>query len=317
MELNRLPDDLLKEISQQLDNQNETLKNWVLADKRFYGLFQSHRLFLKLLEYVAKSKQEQVAWILKKHPELLLLKGNVTDYSGRQFENISAFQLALWALDVKYMAPTMLCCLPENKLGDRIRKELLRQYEELEKKSIHYTLDGVIHNEKYFNFSPLITALRTHKDNFQHWGKAARQTHWCTVVGKAQWFLPAHAAQHYCDQDEAFYPVPNFDKENFKRTLIFHNAITNTDYFWYSSSNDSFRLGVDCAVVHGTTLPGADGYEAWGCTGGLDTAAMAPIDLEAITALYERRSKHDLVALIQQLQTSRQEKAIKANCVLS
>ncbi|KTC78413.1 hypothetical protein [Legionella brunensis] len=315
-----LPDDSLKEIGQQLKKKDQTLSNLVLVNKKFYQLFQSARLLEKLLEHVAKGNQVKAEWIIKKHPELLLLKGKVTDYSGREFENISAFQLALWALDVKYMAPMMLKCLPKNETGKKIKNELLRQFEELKTKGIRYTLNGVIFNESHFSLSPLLTVLQTYVTNFYNLEKKQRQSYWCTVVGKAQWFVPAHIAQHYCDQEDNFCSTPKFDKDHFERNLTYYDALTNEPHFWFSPANESTGLGVNVGVVHGGALPGEAGYVAWGCLGGLDqAAAMAPIDLAALSTLYEVRMNRDLVHLEQELVSPHQITEIKPqhhNCVL-
>ena len=49
--------------------------------------------------HVAFGEQDEAKEMLKINPELLLHKGDVTDYSNRTFKGITAFQYALWALD--------------------------------------------------------------------------------------------------------------------------------------------------------------------------------------------------------------------------
>ncbi len=68
--------------------------------------------------------------LLRLSPEFLLEKGDFTDWGGRTFKNITAFQYALWARDFK-MIERMLKCIPVGEEGDAIRTELLRQYEQV------------------------------------------------------------------------------------------------------------------------------------------------------------------------------------------
>ncbi|WP_131739701.1 hypothetical protein [Legionella adelaidensis] len=61
--------------------------------------------------------------LLQKSPKFLLERGDVTDWAGRTFENITAFEYALWAKDFK-MIEMMLHCIPETEAGDAIRAAL-------------------------------------------------------------------------------------------------------------------------------------------------------------------------------------------------
>ena len=46
-----------------------------------------------------QGEQDQAEKIIKDNPSLLLSPGTVTDLSGREFKQITAFQYVLWALD--------------------------------------------------------------------------------------------------------------------------------------------------------------------------------------------------------------------------
>jgi hypothetical protein len=48
----------------------------------------------QLLQYVANGAQDQAEFILQRYPSCMMIRGNVTDPSGRKFINITAFELA-------------------------------------------------------------------------------------------------------------------------------------------------------------------------------------------------------------------------------
>jgi hypothetical protein len=53
----------------------------------------------ELLRLVVEGEQDQAEAMIKKDKNLLLAAGRIIDLSGREFERITAFQYALWALD--------------------------------------------------------------------------------------------------------------------------------------------------------------------------------------------------------------------------
>lgn len=63
--------------------------------------------------------------ILKKYPELLQERITFTDKSGRVFKDTSIWEYVIWALDMRYMAPMMLECVPHNKQGEVLRKVIV------------------------------------------------------------------------------------------------------------------------------------------------------------------------------------------------
>ncbi len=96
----------------------------------FHDDTRKNRLGRALLSHVIKGNQDTVVAMLKRYPELLLYRGNVVDYSGREFKNVTAFELATWALDVRHMAPAMLKCLTENEDGKNYSKELVPELQQ-------------------------------------------------------------------------------------------------------------------------------------------------------------------------------------------
>ena len=119
----------------------------------------------KLLLQVMHGEQDKAGVILKIRPDLLMIKGTATDYSGRTF-TCTAFQYALWALDTRYMCNMMLDCAPNSPDAQRIQQVLLNQLLAQELVGIEYQLEHRTVREKHYDFTPLLTALKTYVDNY-------------------------------------------------------------------------------------------------------------------------------------------------------
>ena len=156
----------------------------------------------QLLLHVARGEQDEAQVMLEDHPELLLHKGQVTDYSNRTFKNITAFQVALWALDW-HMWKMLRSYLPD--------EDAKAQLHDLE-------ANGTEHG-KHYDFTPLTQALRPCVDAYNCWKSDLYKHHWCKVVGLAQTQVPAHVANEYCRSDRAFYPTPSFLEPTLPRNL--------------------------------------------------------------------------------------------------
>lgn len=271
------------------------------------GLFKSH-LFAEDL--------------LKKSPEFLLERAHVTDWAGRTFkgriteehpedEGITAFQYAVWAKDFK-MIEMMIKCLSEANISEeereRIRAELLRQYEQvttLQGGGLTYThtyerpnldVNGipkkdaagnwdcetvtVERDENHFDLTPLINAYEDYEQNFDARTWPERDACWIKVIGTMQRLLPVHVLQRYCDPNTPFYPLKHktFHGE-FKRSSDFD--LTN-----YTSSIFVSSLSDDYALIRGpyNRLPWGSGGAgrvvaiALGGAAGLDLAAIRRLD---------------------------------------
>ncbi len=185
---------------------------------------------------VAKGNQSTVEKMLRKYPNLLLERGYVTDYSGRTFKNITAFQYALWALD-KHMWEALLASVPEDR--NDLHKDLLQQYQQLETEGLTYTIKSqTIKKEYHFDFQPLIQALQTQINyyNNQHWQKI--RAHWLTKVGGAQRLLPIHVINYYCCDETPFNLTSTFKEPTLKRNK----------YRYFRFFDDDTGLGVHFAL---------------------------------------------------------------------
>jgi len=190
----------------------------------------------KLLNHVIRGEEAEAKKMLEAKPRLLLERGLVTDYSGRQIEG-TAFQLALGAEDTQMcemIAPYF------NRLTDRAGEaEKLKQYQiqfpEQEEKAEVIREDtpdiaalkqliqtirtsntdeecepalaafreflkpkGVIKTGKHFNAELLLTAFQLYDESYVDWNSRKNNLCWCKVVGYIQRFLPACYAQAFC-----------------------------------------------------------------------------------------------------------------------
>jgi len=69
----------------------------------------------KFLKLVVEGEQDQAEAMLEENPVLALFPGNVTDLSGRSFNNITGFQYAVWALDSCMWKMMLRSYLPEDR----------------------------------------------------------------------------------------------------------------------------------------------------------------------------------------------------------
>ncbi|MCE3237932.1 MAG: hypothetical protein K0R24_913 [Gammaproteobacteria bacterium] len=216
------------------------------------------------LLHVAKGEQDEAEAMLKLIPGLELASGNVTDLSGRTFENITGFQYAIWALDW-HMWSMILKYLPE--------REAALQLQILEDVGTEYGLR--------FSFKPLILALNNYVRNYQSWTYEQCEKHWCQQVGGEQLRLPAHAINEYCRPDRPFHPLPSFLEPHLPRTM-------NTDKGnWFTAEYKGEKLGVKWGVYR----YGIRGYAQGGSMMAKGISKAWPGDLRAIYMLEKTRLK--------------------------
>ena len=270
--------------------------------------------------------------LLQKSPEFLLARGDVTDWAGRTFKNITAFEYALWAKDFK-MIEMMLNSIPKTQEGDEIWAELSKQANQVKAPieaggGLTYThtydrpnLDALgipdgttitvteTHTENHFDITPLCAAYQdydTHFDNnvdgsARTWPQ--RDAIWTKLIGKLQRVLPVHILQRYCDPNMPFYPLEK-DKTfhgEFKRSTDFYNYVTNVVSSLFGSALSSdFGLmrgagGPRCRAACGALAPAARP---------LAGPSRAAVDLAAFRQLDEV-STNEIEKIIRQLSQPR------------
>jgi WD40 repeat protein len=215
-----------------------------------------------LLNNVAYGKQQEAEAILLQNPELALLSGNVIDCAGRSFEQITALQYAVWALDYNMWA-MILKYIPETELNQQT-----------------LALNSGTLTKEHGNqasWKNLIEALQGYIDNYSHWNIEERSNYWAHTIGGAQLLLPAHVINEYSRPNQSFYPCPNYLQSNTALTTR-----TGVDNWKRISNNYRYILGDNFAWVKGKNI------NRIGTSVAMNLDQLA-IDLKAITALLETR----------------------------
>jgi hypothetical protein len=236
-----LPDELILNIGNRITG-IENRNAFVLTCQRFYQRYQPERLFLTLLKNITESNLDKVRLILEKYPGLLSRYGAITDPTGCIFKRITAFQYALWAMDLKDMCRIILNSIPKDKTGDELRFSLFNQLRELEENGISYKKAGVKYNEKHFNLSPLKNALTIYISSYPNWSFDEVKTYWCKIIGGEQKHFPINIRHFYCGHREVI-----LGQIIIKRSLTLHDYTNNTEIKW---DKDLDGLGIRSAIRH-------------------------------------------------------------------
>lgn len=195
--------------------------------------------------------------LLQKSPEFLLERGDITDWGGRSFKNITAFEYALWAKDFKMMQ-MMVSCIPFTIEGYHIKQALLRQYEQVIAPTyagggLTYThtyerpkLDSAgiptkdatgnwdcevvteQYTENHFDLGPLLEAYVDYDRQFFTRTSQQLTACWIKLIGTFQRLLPIHILQRYCD------PHLPFDRDLF---CHFNKTFTRCVNFYHDYAN--------------------------------------------------------------------------------
>lgn len=281
--IGQLPQKVVDKINGYLQQNKSDRDNVVLTCRLFYQT-QYERLKTNLVQYIIVGNQNRAQNILKKYPHLLLERITIKDKSGRIFDNITVWEYTLWALDVRYMAPMMLQCLQGSREGERILKELTAQFHAIRQQPISYQREGKRYFDPHYDFS-IIECLEYFYANYPLWSWEERHAQWGKIVGAAQLCLPAHVAQHYCDPDVPFFPVPAFTAPTFKRMLLFFN--TNTEIYQNWWGNDSGECLGENLAVYRKCSPKAEGITF---SAGL-VRKLALNNIQALKSLKNQRIK--------------------------
>ncbi|WP_045107388.1 hypothetical protein [Legionella hackeliae] len=299
---NELPEALKLETAQNLSTSD--LVNLAQTSKYHLALFKPMINVRKLLNHVVRGEHYAVHSILTEDISLMFKRGKVTDCSGREFENISAFEYALWALD-KHMWGRMIRRVPKNEEGKKTFQILIAQYNKVNTDGVTYKLNGKIITEKHFDFeNTLIKELQTQVNSMnepgvKNWDAIDNQLR--EGVGSAQKRLPMHIVDEYCSK-EPFDPVPDFISQPIS-TRKFYIWTTDRDEYWFSGDS---KLGSEFAIYKGTCFGPVRARPAEWLTGPWPVQRDVLLrhvsaDLVAMKALWEVRTL-DLINLKSQLE---------------
>jgi hypothetical protein len=235
----------------------------------------------QLLWFIASGNQDEAEKILQDDPTLLLKRGSVIDFSGREFKNILPFELGLYNFDTHmlHMILERISKVEDDETRKQIIAELKKQYktvlEDYDKEKgtggVCYTLNGKEYHEKHFDLQPLIDAL-------QEYVNTQCKNYWCTVIGGLQTLLTAHVRQEYCHPRRSFDPTPDFKENTLDRRLKFYNGIKSEYQVWDGLLTG---LGVDFGIRRSSGgMP---------CLAGDAPGLCAVLDLLALTSLFKTR----------------------------
>jgi hypothetical protein len=238
--LHCLPDGVLEEVLTPMLSPDSKAKASV-SGQQFNELFQLGMAVEKLLAHVARGEQAQAEAMLKSSPKLLLHKGNVTDYSGRTFHNITAFQYALWAYD-RHMWDMLLNYFPR----DGVAGDALKQLNELEAIGVKYQLKGsktqeAKHvREPHYDWKLSTELTRLRKSGVDEWRDINQ------AIIEYQQLAPAHIANEYCHPSRSFslnyMEMARFDDSDLPRSFEVEDVDSPCNH-WFPLDDKSVLLG--------------------------------------------------------------------------
>ncbi|CAM2747581.1 SidC homolog [Legionella steigerwaltii] len=236
----KLPKELVEEIISHLQKdgakEEKAISAFVATHKRMYTLFQPTRLgdlTTQLLWNTVTGQQDKAEKIVDMHPELQLKRGTITDYSGRTFKNITAYEYAYWAKD------THMCRMLERHMDRETKLAMLKCCEAIEKNGLTYEQDGVeVKGSKHFDMTPLLNALKNFRDYLRNGFDFNTLTTNEHQVIRAQCDVPVHVANEYCRVDRSFYPTPTFKDGTLPRVFDITTSRRNTSKYWYPLTDE-------------------------------------------------------------------------------
>ncbi len=191
------------------------------TNKSYNTLFQPRLSNDKLLSFVAKGKQDEADAMLSKHPQLLLQRGNVTDYSGRSFANISALEYAYWALDTymcRMLEKHIMALEPSSR--EKTKAIMLERIDKIEKDKLSYRQAGITKSSRHFSFEPCKNTLLEYSTLAQFDMETDdRKVGFWRQLGTVQLDFPVHVANEYCHSVRSFSPTPDFNDSTLPRDL--------------------------------------------------------------------------------------------------
>ena len=259
--------------------------NLASTSNEYKRLLTNDLMTAKVLMLVAQGEQTQAQARIVLQPNLLSQRGDLIDYSGRTFKNITAYEYAYWAKDWH------MCRMLEAHMDEETKALTLASCEKMERDGLTYTQNGVeFRGSKHFDFRPLIDAYANYIQIYDRWNarnatSAELDAAWF-AIGVMQRDVPAYVAQEYCRPDRSFHPRPVFNEPNLPRTLTFYNYRTSRDEQWFPLViSGTSGLGVDFALDSVGRGEWAVRAEVGGPAGG--RAKRTRIDLAAVTSLDE------------------------------
>lgn len=282
----------------KLDSQGIS-KNDISITQNGFGFFNTNEMsddFIPLITAVVNGCPEDVTEIIKHNPTVLLERDDFFDLSDRRFINCSVLDYVMWALDVKFMANTILDAIPKTNEGIAILKALHKEFKQMIQHGVRYKLQGRLYHEIHYDHTQILQEYEKYITHFGDWTREQLDDQWVNKIGSEQWFLPTHVAQHLCDPNLNIDQQPYFSGDNFARSLnvLDGNDEEDCSYIsWYSPRTDEKGLGIDYAIIR-TKLHAVPVVAP--------PKQLCAQNLEAIKELFTSRLTRDLLALEDRLE---------------
>ena len=185
-----------------------------------------------LLNHVVRGEQDKAEEILKKYPQMALIKGKVTDYANREM-SCTVFQYAVWAGDwymykmlKKYMTPA--AC--DEQLDQLNKFGLSRKY------------------GTHFDFNPLIRAYQNYNSRPENLSYKLEEALWLKVA-EQQAMLPMHVINQFFHPTRSFFE--NDQLPEFKELTLPRNSKFRNDSSAAFPMNGNYDFGIDYGLVRG------------------------------------------------------------------
>lgn len=240
-----LPDELKLQIGKDLHKLD--LDTLAKTSSSSLALFKLHSIINKLLKNVILNNSAQVISLLVKYNDLLYCQRTVEDFSGRIFNNISAFEYAVWANDSSMLANMLNSVPPEER--SHVYPILWSQYEAVKAFGVSYVLNGETITESHVNVeNTLIEALSNFLFLFKNNMKPESAEYWVNGVGKSQKLMPIHVID--------VYGLKALADNSYKSSSL---LVTNRRTAWHSKIGEDHAIYVKpCGMALTTTFPKDD-----------------------------------------------------------
>ena len=157
---NQLPENLQVEIFNNFNIQEKS--NLASANQNCYQLFSNYIYAQKLIMLVAHGDEDNAASLLDRLPNLSLVQGDITDYSGRTFKNITAYEYAYWARDWH------MCDMLAAHMNTEQKRRMSNLVDAIEQHGLTYIQNGETKNSKHFSLDSLKAAYANYLLVYDH-----------------------------------------------------------------------------------------------------------------------------------------------------
>ena len=230
------------------------LSRLAITSKTHSALLNNKLMSTKLLMLVVQGARFKINQLLSKQLSLLLLeRGDVTDYSGRTFKNITAYEYAYWAKDWH------TCRMLELHMDEDIKAITLTSCEKIEAEGLTYIHNGnLVEQSRHCDFTPIKQAYEKYIDCYRLWSRVdlcepnirARMNNAFLLIGLMQRDVPAYVAQEYCRSSAVFNSVSYIHSRELPdglNVMVFNDVQGNCASWFPLIISATAGLGIDRA----------------------------------------------------------------------